>query len=293
MPAVRTMLPLHVLPMLEDISRDGRKSMYERAYAGGSWLMVPASARTIDFQRTPRLWFENACVQGSSYLVACGIARASKGADVESLRPLAWRAPIVPCTQLGIDLNPLTSSMPDGAEGCVFRDFVTPPGCPHLIVHAISWADRPASHDTVVRSLRAILRPRLGDAVDSMLGHDERHVLPEVGRIARFPRHEREALGYWRQSPIVADTAEGLSARAHAITLARNHRSKQGAMAYMCDRYTSVDAEPVEQDNTRVACMQFIAAYVQQAGSTMPQSTRAQLEGIRSMMQFRWNNETR
>ena len=243
--------------------------------------MVP----TIDFQRTPKVWFERSNVDGEPTLVACGIARATKGSDMESLRPLAWRAPLVCCTSAGIDLRPLIASMPDSEDGCIFRGLITPRGSQHVAINATAWANVPASHDTIVNSLRAIVTPYIGEVrAGTCFGHDERHVLSEVGRIARFPQHERETLSYWRPSPTVATSQDDLSARARAIAAARVQRTQRSGIAHMANRYSSVDAEPIEQDLIRTACMHLISRYLNSVSNSAPTATREQLSGIRAMI---------
>ena len=34
--------------------------------------------------------------------------------------------------------------MPDSEEGCIFRDFITPPGVPHVVSNATAWANKAA-----------------------------------------------------------------------------------------------------------------------------------------------------
>ena len=189
------------------------------------------------------------------------------------MRPLAWRAPIIPITGK-IDLEPLLDSMVDSDEGCVFRDFEVRGGKPHTISNAVEWANSAASHDTIVKSIREILDdPSVG-------GHDSRHVMPEIGRALGLPRHLREALGYWRGEKIVADTPDDKRAIARAVTRAREQRGRAGRLAACSDRYASVDAEPVEQDATRAACL--LAAREQLAvwGDDIPSSSRDQIEAI-------------
>lgn len=286
MPAIRSMLPIDLLPILEQITRDTRLSQFERAYAGAGWLMVPAGARTIDFQRTPKLWFEKSDIDGEHTNVACGIARATKGSDMETLQPLAWRAPIIACSASGVDLQPLIDSMPDTEDGCIFRGFEkSSPSAQHVVTNAVAWANQPASHDTIVSSLRAIVTPHIGaERASKCFGHDERHVLAEVGRIARFPKHERETLSYWRPSPTIGQSADDISARARAVAAARIQRSQRSNIAFMSNRYSSVDAEPIEQDSIRAACMHLIARYLKQSGASVSTDTREQLKGIRSMI---------
>ena len=124
------------------------------------------------------------------------------------------------------------------------------------------------------------MTPALGvERAEQVGGHDQRHTLPEVGRVAVLPRHMREALGYWRSSPVIAEPGD-VSALARAMTAARQHRTKLGSLAYQSDRYSSIDAQSIEQDVARVSCMLLVSKA--RADGPWPDSTREQLQRIQS-----------
>ena len=164
------------------------------------------------------------------------------------MKPLLWRAASIPIGGGEVDLQPLMRSMPKSKAGCVFRDFVVPPGMAHVISNATAWASRPASHETIVKSLQQLT------GNDELGGHNGRHVLPEVGRGLQLPKQMREALGYWRAQPTLGDPSDA-AAVARALTKACERQTRAGALASCADRYSSVDAAPVEQDQARVKCM--------------------------------------
>jgi len=274
MPAVRPMMNLKTANNLGLATINKKRSKFERAYAGGGWILQSASTRVIDLQRTPKIRFETSMVLGSKTVVACGTARKSKARGQLEMRPLAWRAPLIPMTGDKVDLGPLIKSMPDSENGCVFRDFITPDGKPHTINHAIGWANYPASHDTIVNSLRIV-----GDDPD-LGGHDGRHVNAEIGRALELPRHVREALGYWRVQPVIGDSANDAAAIARATTKARERRTRAGALASCADRYASVDAQAVEQDKARAACQLAARELFANGADQVPDSTREQIEAI-------------
>ena len=274
MPAVRPMMNLKTANNLGLATLDKKRSEYERAYAGGGWILQSASTRVIDLQRTPKIRFETSKVLGTKTVIACGTARKSKARGQLEMRPLAWRAPLIPMTGDSVDLEPLIKSMPDSENGCVFRDFVTPADKPHTINHAIGWANHPASHDTIVNSLRIV-----GDDPD-LGGHDGRHVNAEIGRALELPRHVREALGYWRVQPVIGDSANDAAAIARATTKARERRTRAGALASCADRYASVDAQAVEQDKARAACQLAARELFANGADQVPDSTREQIEAI-------------
>ena len=274
MPAVGSMMSAATFRALERATADESRSSFERAFSGGGWLEAAASTRTKDMQRTAKINVVRTQVLGSETLVACGVAKRSKARSQKQMRPLAWRAPLIPIGDGEVDLEPLLESMPDSEDGCVFRDFDVPKGKPHSIVHAIAWRDRPASHATVVRSLRDI-------AEDPDLdGHDARHIMPEVGRGLRMPRHQREALGYWAAETVVADSADDPSAFAAAVRLARKKKTRMGALASNADRYSSVAAAPVEQDATRATCLLALKEVVETWGAHIPESCEDQISAI-------------
>ena len=223
MPAVQPMVNLTDVRLLEQKTVDPHASEFERAYAGGGWLTVASSTRVVDLQRTSKLRFEQSSVLGRQTIIACGTARKSKARSKLQMKPLPWRAALIPIGGGDVDLQPLVRSMPDSEDGCVFRDFVVPPGMPHVIGNATAWALRPASHETVVKSLRQIT------GTDDLGGHNGRHVLPEVARGLQLPKQMREALGYWRQQPTIGDPSDA-AAVARALTKARQRQTRAGAL---------------------------------------------------------------
>ena len=270
MPAVQPMMNLRAVSSLEHTTTDQSASKFERAYAGGGWTTFAASLRTVDLRRTPKVRFESSLVLGKRTRVMCGETTRSKARKKLEMRPLAWRAPIIPISGDDVDLQPMIDAMPDSANGGIFRDFVTAPGAPHTIDNAIEWLDKLASHDTIVKSLRVLT----GD--DSIGGHHGRHVNPEIARALGLPRHTREAIGYWREQPVIGD-ANDAAAIARAVTQARKRRTRAGALASCADRYSSVDAQAVEQDAARAACM-LAARELFERG--VPSTTREQIEAI-------------
>ena len=276
MPAVQPMVNLLDVRSMERTTVDPSASEFERAYAGGGWLTVASSTRVVDLQRTPQIRFERSSVLGSDTVIACGVARKSKARSRMQMKPLPWRAAVISIGGGEVDLQPLVQSMPDSDAGCVFRDFVVPPGVPHVIGNATAWASRPASHETVVKSLRQIT------GNDELGGHNGRHVLPEVARGLQLPKQMREALGYWRQQPTIGDPSDA-AAVAQALTKARQRQTRAGALASCADRYSSVDAAPVEQDQARVACM--LAARALFESGEPPETSRAQIEAIATAQQ--------
>ena len=191
-------------------------------YAGSEWLKVAGSTRTKDMQRTSKITFTNTKVLGGRTLVVHGIAKRSKASSKKEMRPLAWRAPVITIGGGEIDFQPLLNSLPGGEDGCLFRGFEVPPGRPRSIVHAIAWSNRPATHAEIMQSARDMLDDQ------TITGHENRHVLPEVARALGMPTHKREALGYWREQKIVADTQSDQLAMAAAIALARKRRLRSG-----------------------------------------------------------------
>jgi len=171
------------------------------------------------------------------------------------MRPLAWRAPIIPVSQDDIDLQPMVEAMVGSDKGCIFRDFVVPEGAPHTVGNAIAWANKAASHATIVTSLIELLSPSLGAERAALIGgHCARHVLPEVGKALKLPREIRESLGYWREHPVIANEGDR-AALARAITQARQRSTRAASIASSADRYASVDAATVVQDEARIACL--------------------------------------
>ena len=290
-PMVKEMMPLDFQRRFEASTHDDELSEFERAYGGGASLLMPAAARVKDFQRTARIEFDEAEWYGQSVTIAAGVARKSKGKSQVHMRPLEWRAPLLPT--LGdepADLRPLCASMVDPDRGCVFRDFVVPHGDQHVITNAVAWANSAASHDTVVGSLRALLI-KVGCPAERAArigGHDGRHVLPEVARVMHLGKQDRELLANHRQTPTFGRDAHDEQAYRQAIRLSRTRLGRVGALASQADRYASRDAAPVLTDQVRIAVLMAIRAATEQwtaaDGSTrFPSSTRSQIAAIAAM----------
>jgi hypothetical protein len=276
MPAVQPMMSLGSVEQLEDVSSDAARSACERAYAGGGWLTASGGTRCIDLQRTATIRFEKCNILGKMTTVACGVARRSKAASQIEMRPLAWRAPLIAIGARGdIDLQPLVAAMPASGKGCVFRDFETPEGMPHSIIHATGWLNKAASYETVVRSLRDLTGQHdLGT-------HNGRHVLPEVALGLLLPKQVRERLGYWREQPTIGDSVTDQRAIDRAIAKARERHTRASALAAMPDRYASVDADVVVTDNARAACLLACREAMKAWGpGNCPASTREQIAAI-------------
>ena len=120
---------------------------------------------------------------------------------------------------------------------------------------------------------------------DELNGHGGRHVLPELGRAAELPTHVREALGHRRAAKVVSDSPADEEALERAISLARAKRSRSDAMATMANRYSSKDAAVVERENAAAACLLLARGVVQGQGSSLPASTREQIELVAQSVQ--------
>ena len=184
MPTVATMTSARAVRNyeLKTMAKTGsaKNSKYVRAYAGGGCIKVYSSTRTKDLQRTPLISFEKSTVLGSDALIACGIARKSKAPAQKQMRPLAWRAPVISISGEDIDLQPLLESMPDSTDGCVFRDFITPPGVPPL--------DHP--RDRMVQSPRVTRDHRALAARHRRRRRDRRALGPPLrARVRARPTH--------------------------------------------------------------------------------------------------------
>ena len=287
LPTVRSMLPLDAFVAYEHISSDSNSTEFEQAYAGASWLTTAGVTRTIDTRRTKSLHFENADFHGTSYTVAVGMTERSKGTSRATMRALCWRAPIVTLDQQAVNLLPALASM-EGGES-LFRDFTTEPGQAHVITNAIAWADKTASHETVVASQKALLRAVLGEErADAVGGHDHRHVLPEVARVINVSRERREQLGYWRSQGVVGEGAQDRAAIGRAIQAARTASTKSGPLRFQSDRYSSVDADPISSDETRIMCLRLISGTLHKwraGGGTAPGSSKKQLQAIKTYVE--------
>ena len=65
---------------------------------------------------------------------------------------------------------------------------------------------------------RLVPRLRNDPRVDSIGGHDGRHVIPEGARVMKLPRWSmRDTIGYWRSSSAVADETDADAARTAAL----------------------------------------------------------------------------
>ena len=275
MPRVARMLNLRHVRSLERTMRDETESQFVRAYAAGRWLCVAATTRTIDMQRTPSIHFETTRALARDIVVVCGISKRSKAPSALEMRPLAWRAPLIAIDGGEVCLEPLLEAMTTfEGNSCVFLDFIVPPGEPKSIYKATAWAPRAAPHGTIVGAVREILDD------EDLGGHDERHVIPEIARGLKLPRHVREAVGHWRPQPHVADSRDDRAAVARATALARERRNRAGALASCADRYSSVGAAPVEQDSTRAMCL--LAARDLLCSDEVPESASEQIAEIAS-----------
>ena len=280
MPAVQQMTPIDAFAAFEDITTSSILTSFQRAYAGGGWSTIAAGTRTIDMQRTAAVHFEKTTILGHERMVLTGVASRSKAQSKLKMRPLAWRAPIIPISQDDIDLQPMVEAMVGSDKGCSFRDFVVPEGAPHTIGNAIAWDNKAAPHATIVTSLIELLSPSLGAERASLIGgHCARHVLPEVGKALKLPREIRESLGYWREHPVIANEGDR-AALARAITQARQRNTRAASIASSADRYASVDAATVVQDEARIACLLAIREAYQGWNGNVPTETRKQIEAI-------------
>jgi hypothetical protein len=144
MPSVASATPLDLIPHVVNGSRNPHLSNFIRAYMGAQYITIAASLRKIDAQRSGAISFERITVDGHPYTIACGIARKSKAKRQDLMRPLAWRAPLIPFSGVPqcVDLHPLLNSLPpDG--GCLFRGFLVPKGKPRSIMHATQHGQIP------------------------------------------------------------------------------------------------------------------------------------------------------
>ena len=63
---------------------------------GGGWLTVASSTRVVDLQRSAEIRFETSSVLGRETVIACGVARKSKARSKMQMKPLPWRAALIP-----------------------------------------------------------------------------------------------------------------------------------------------------------------------------------------------------
>ena len=245
-------------------------------------MSIAASLRVIDGLRTESIRLETATVRGRDVTFVCGIAALSKGSEQEEMRPLPWRAPIVAMTELGgPDLVPLFSSFPPNGPGSLFRAFgVRSSAARRDVTHATEWRTESETFDGVVAAQRAMLGAEMNlsrSERNGVGGHDQRHVLPEVARVLGLPTQYRESLGYWRESKtIVSDSASDAAAYARALRAARLPSSRASRLGRLCNRYSSVDADPIEGDEARVVCLDAVSS-VLATHASLPRGTREQL----------------
>ena len=259
MPSIGSMAPIDACMAWEQVSRDESKSEYERAYGGGGYLGCASSLRVIDLIRTPDLTFEEVVIDGEEMVVAKGTARESKDKDNITMKPLPWRAPLVRLGKHPVDLEPLINSFPEGKKGTIFRDFKVNKGARKIIQNAKKWKNKPAEHHVIVESLRELARPTIGDRADSLHGHDQRHLLPEVARGLQLPVHVRETIGWWRSQPPLATGPGDAAAMEEAQRIARSAKKNGARKQFMSDRYSFVSGRKVESDAARAHCMKAMA----------------------------------
>jgi len=273
MPAIRHMTPLDVFAAYEVLTHS--PSHFIAARAGAAWLQCASSLRIVDQLRTPDIRFLRVLIAGRHHLVVAGRATRSKGTTAISMRPLPWRAPIIPITSdgRGVNLTPLLEAMRH-----------VPTMYPKWLSAEGKWGDSPAPFERIVRELRDILQGFPGitsERIAEAAGHDARHLIPEVARVAQFTRPVREALGYWRSPPVVVERADR-DAEDRALEAARSARQRTGWAAFTSDRYSAVDGEPIENDEARAAALHLVRAVVTQQGTSIPRDTDAQLRLVRA-----------
>jgi hypothetical protein len=281
MPQVMEMWNLGAIDAFEDCSNDVDASEFERAYAGGGYLMCAASTRSIDMQRTGKIEFEAVPITDNhKVLVATGIASRSKAKSRYKMQPLAWRAPVV---RVGkgdtVDLQPLIGVMATQPEekGGVFRDYVPRTGCPKKLRFAAKWTNGVASGETIEEGLQHIARRKLTVAQAArMRRHGARHVVPELSRSMKIGAGRRQALGYWRGEKAIAESADDRVAFRRAIKLARETATKNEKRCAMANRYSSVFAALTENDDTRTAVLlNARAVYAKTTGEDAEDQVRA------------------
>ena len=159
---------------------------FQKAWAGAAWAKIVGSPRTINMQRTNKIHFERNEVPGEVQITGVGVARKSKAATQEAMKPLTWRFPVSPVWPEEVDLRPWRSSMEAcGEKGGCFRAFTVPEGVNYSIMSATGWADRVATHQEVVQGQQDLLvmAGELDIAeIEAMKGHDSRHAMAELGR---------------------------------------------------------------------------------------------------------------
>ena len=224
MPKVQKMVDLRALAAFETITVEDGWTEFQKAWAGAAWAKIVGSPRTIDMQRTNKIHFERNAVLGEVQITGVGVARKSKAATQEAMKPLTWRFPVIPVWQKEVDLRAWTSSMEAcGEKGGCFRAFTVPEGADYSITNATGWADRVATHHEVVQGQQDLLVMAGGldiAEIEAMQGHNSRHAMAELGRALELPREQRAALGYWSEPPASRDSASD-AAWARAVMVAR------------------------------------------------------------------------
>ena len=298
MPKVQPMMPLQAFGAYEHvmINADGSFNAQQAAWAAANWLKMAGSPRPIDTQRVSTLAFRNYAVLDSELPVASAVTRKSKGRNRWVMRALEWRAVLIPIYHDEIDwdacLAPLVSSMASMPrdQSCLFRMYSTP-GDKQGIQHANGWLDRAATSSEMLAGEKELLSGVLTQAqLSELTGYWTRHVMPEIGRGIRLPHQARVSLGYWRDPPVV-NSVQDDAAVAAAVRVARARKNKASRIALNANRYSSVHGEPLEQDQSRTACMLAIKAAVRfwkeqaiaQGSSTVPLSQDDQLRVVAEM----------
>ena len=186
MPRVQKMVDLRALAAFETITVGDGWTEFQKAWAGAAWAKIVGSPRTINMQRTNKIHFERNEVPGEVQITGFGVARKSKAATQEAMKPLTWRFPVSPVWPEEVDLRPWRSSMEAcGEKGGCFRAFTVPEGVNYSIMSATGWADRVATHQEVVQGQQDLLvmAGELDIAeIEAMKGHDSRHAMAELGR---------------------------------------------------------------------------------------------------------------
>ena len=275
-PTVGQMIPIDIFLEFQHLTNHPNRLVAARA--GAAYLQCASSLRVIDQMRTPELSFEKVTICDSEYTVVTGTTAKSKAVTALQMRPLPWRVPLIAIAQgAEVNLEPLIAAMRECP--CMW------PGLDAAATAAKGYTGRPASHAEAVRDMRDILRlvPRLRDdaRVDSIGGHDGRHVIPECARVMQLPRSMRDTIGYWRSPSAVTDETDAIAARAAALRFARVARPRMGWGRFLSDRYSSREGQVIEGDEGRVACLVAIKAWVcTQRASATTASNREALLGI-------------
>ena len=275
-PSVGQMIPVDIFMEYQHLTN--HSNQFVAARAGAAYLQCASSLRVIDQMRTPDLQFEEVTICGSELTVVTGTTAKSKAVTALQMRPLPWRVPLISVAPgPEVNLVPLIWAMHECP--CMW------PGMDKTATEAEVYTGKPATHAEAVRDMRNILRlvPRLRNdpRVDSIGGHDGRHVIPECARVMKLPRSMRDTIGYWRSPSAITDETDADAARTAALRFARVARVRMGWGRYLSDRYSSREGQVIEGDEGRVACLMAIKAWAgtQPPGTAAP-SNRAALLGI-------------